>query len=284
MVSEHFDDLPVPPPDPEPRDGWATAPPDPDPVTAPAPDAGPLPPPTAPVREEARRAIEALVLVAEEPLPTNLLAQLLELAPPVVDALCRELAGEYATEGRGFQLVRVAGGWRYQSHPDAAPYVERFVLDGQSAKLSAAALETLAIIAYKQPISRAQVASIRGVSVDGVVRTLQQRGYIAEVARDPGPGQAVLYGTTRAFLEQVGLDDLEQLPPLGEFVPTAGVVEQLEQGLRPEVPLSPLDDGEEARARVDRFLAAGDDEEAAADTLAALDREADDPDAGRDDR
>ena len=103
-------------------------------------------------------------------------------------------------------LVRVAGGYRFQSHPDLAPYVERFVLEGQSARLSAAALETLAIVAYKQPVSRAQIAAIRGVNVDGVMRTLQQRGYIEEVARDPGPGQAVLYGTTRLFLERLGLD------------------------------------------------------------------------------
>ncbi len=186
------------------------------------------------VRDEARRAIEALVLVADEPLETNLIAQLLELAPAIVDELCRQLAAEYEAEGRGFRLVRVAGGWRYQTHPDQAPYVERFVLEGQSGKLSAAALETLAIVAYKQPISRAQVAAIRGVSVDGVVRTLQQRGYIDEVGRDPGPGQAVLFGTTRSFLEQVGLDDLGELPALGDFVPSAEVVEQLEQGLRPD--------------------------------------------------
>ena len=108
--------------------------------------------------------------------------------------------------------MRVAGGWRYQTQPDLAPYVERFVLEGQSAKLSAAALETLAIVAYKQPISRAQIAAIRGVSVDGVVRTLEQRGYIGEVARDPGPGQAVLFGTTPAFLEKMGLDSLAELP------------------------------------------------------------------------
>ncbi|MGH9113113.1 MAG: SMC-Scp complex subunit ScpB [Acidimicrobiales bacterium] len=189
--------------------------------------------------DEARRAIEAIVLVAEEPVDTNLLGQLLELAPAVVDGQCRDLAAEYAAEGRGFQLVRVAGGWRFQTHPDQAPYVERFVLEGQSAKLSAAALETLAIVAYKQPISRAQVGAIRGVSVDGVMRTLQHRGYIDEVSRDPGPGQATLFGTTRAFLEQLGLDSLEQLPPLGDFVPGAAVVEQLEQGLRPDGPTLP---------------------------------------------
>jgi segregation and condensation protein B len=191
------------------------------------------------VYDEARRAIEAIVLVAEEPMDTNLLGQLLELGPAVVDELCRDLAAEYEAQGRGFQLVRVAGGWRFQTHPDQAPYVERFVLEGQSAKLSAAALETLAIVAYKQPISRAQVGAIRGVNVDGVMRTLQHRGYIAEMARDPGPGQATLFGTTRAFLEQLGLDSLDQLPPLGDFVPGAAVVEQLEQGLRPHGPTLP---------------------------------------------
>jgi segregation and condensation protein B len=189
---------------------------------------------TGGMRDEARRAIEAIVLVSEQPIEANLLGQLLELSPAVVDELCRELAAEYEADGRGFQLARVAGGWRFQTHPDQAPYVERFVLDGQSAKLSAAALETLAIVAYKQPISRAQVAAIRGVSVDGVMRTLQQRGYIAEIGRDPGPGQAVMFGTTRAFLERLGLDALDDLPALGDFVPGADVVEQLERGLRPE--------------------------------------------------
>jgi segregation and condensation protein B len=189
------------------------------------------------VRAEARRAIEAVVLVSEQPIDVGLLGQLLELGPTVVDELCRELAAAYEAQGRGFQLARVAGGWRYQSHPDQAPYVERFVLAGQTAKLSAAALETLAIVAYKQPISRAQVASIRGVSVDGVMRTLQQRGYIAEVGRDPGPGQAAMFGTTRQFLERLGVDALGDLPALGDFVPGADVVEQLERGLRPEPPV-----------------------------------------------
>ena len=187
-------------------------------------------------RAEARRAIEAIVLVSETPIASNLVAQLLELRPAIVDELCRELADEYEQQGRGFQLARVAGGWRYQTHPEQAAYVERFVLEGQTAKLSAAALETLAIVAYKQPISRAQVASIRGVSVDGVMRTLQQRGYIAEIGRDPGPGQAVMYGTTTAFLEKVGADSLADLPALGDFVPGADVVEQLERGLRPDAP------------------------------------------------
>ena len=204
------------------------------------------------VRAEARRAIEAIVLVTEEPIDTGLLGQLMELRPAIVEELCLELAAEYESQGRGFQLVRVAGGWRFQTHPDEAPYVERFVLEGQHAKLSAAALETLAIVAYKQPISRAQVASIRGVNVDGVMRTLQHRGYIAEVGRDPGPGQAALFGTSQAFLEQLGLDSLDELPPIGDFVPGADVVEQLEHGLRPDAEplsdeLSQLDDTDAER-------------------------------------
>jgi segregation and condensation protein B len=186
------------------------------------------------LRLEARRAIEAVVMVSEQPIDVRLLGQLLELAPAAVEELCRELAAEYETDVRGFRLARVAGGWRFQTHPDQAPYVERFVLAGQTAKLSAAALETLAIVAYKQPISRAQVSAIRGVNVDGVMRTLHQRGYIAEVGRDPGPGQAVMFGTTRQFLEKLGVDSLTDLPALGDFVPSADVVEQLEQGLRPE--------------------------------------------------
>ena len=130
-------------------------------------------------------------MVADRPVDPHLLAQVTETAPAAMEALLAELAAAYETEDRGFVLVKVAGGYRFQSHPDLTGYVERFVLEGQNARLSSAALETMAIIAYKQPISRAQIASIRGVNVDGVVRTLEQRGYIAEVARDPGPGQAV---------------------------------------------------------------------------------------------
>lgn len=181
---------------------------------------------------ENKRALEAIVMVADTPVPTEMLAQLTSLAPQRVEELLNELGAEYAHDERGFQLVRVAGGWRYQSHPDQAPYIEQFVLEGQSAKLSAAALETLAIVAYKQPISRAQIASIRGVGVDSVVRTLEQRGYIGEVARDPGPGQAVMFGTTPEFLMKMGLDSLSQLPSIADFVPGADVVEALEIGLR----------------------------------------------------
>jgi segregation and condensation protein B len=201
------------------------------------------------------RAIEAIVLVATDPVPPDLLAQLLELPVTTVEQLCQRLADAYDEAGHGFQLVRVAGGYRYQSHPDLAPYVERFVLEGQSARLSAAALETLAIVAYKQPISRAQVAAIRGVDPDAVLRTLQSRGYLDQVGRDPGPGQAVLWGTTPQFLERLGLDSVADLPPIADFVPGADVVEALEAGLRvepvlfedldpvEEPPHDPADDG-----------------------------------------
>lgn len=195
-------------------------------------------------RTELHRALEAIVLVADEPVAPNLLAQLLEISVAKVEELCTELAASYEHAGHGFVLTRVAGGYRFQTAPDLSPYVERFVLEGQSARLSAAALETLAIVAYKQPLSRAQVAAIRGVDVDSVMRTLQQRGYVEEVARDPGPGQAVLFGTTRTFLEKLGLDSLEQLPPLGDFVPGPEMVEALEAGLRitPDEPLDPPTD------------------------------------------
>jgi segregation and condensation protein B len=182
------------------------------------------------------RAIEAILLVAVEPVPTDMLAQLLEQPSATIDRLCGELAAAYADAGHGFELVRVAGGWRYQTHADLAPYVERFLLDGQRARMSSAALETLAIIAYKQPLSRLQIASIRGVDPDGVIRTLVARGYVTEVGRDTGPGQAILYGTTPSFLEKLGLDSITDLPPIAEFVPGADVVEALEHGLRVEPP------------------------------------------------
>ncbi|MDW3218765.1 MAG: SMC-Scp complex subunit ScpB [Acidimicrobiales bacterium] len=177
-------------------------------------------------------AVEAILLVAEDPMPPELLAQLVGASPDEVVEVCDTLAREYEVDGRGFVLAKVAGGYRYQTATEQAPYVERYVLDGQSSRLSAAALETLAVVAYKQPVSRNQIASIRGVNVDGVMRTLQQRGYVDEVARDPGPGQAVLYGTTPTFLERMGLDSVSELPPLGEFFPGSDVVEALERGLR----------------------------------------------------
>jgi segregation and condensation protein B len=173
-----------------------------------------------------------VLTVAVEPVPPGMLAELLETPVERVEQLCSDLAATYEAEGRGFVLARVAGGYRLQSHPRLQAYVERFVLDGAPHRLSPAALETLAIVAYKQPVSRAQLAAIRGVNVDGVVRTLMLHGYVHEVGRDDGPGQAVLLGTTPLFLEKLGLDSPAGLPPLQQFVPDAEAVELLEQALR----------------------------------------------------
>jgi len=187
-----------------------------------------------------QRAIEAIVMVAHDPVPHELLAQLLEQPTALIEQWCDELAERYRIAGSGFELTRVAGGVRYQTAPDLTPYVERFLLHDQRARLSGAALETLAIVAYKQPISRAQVAAIRGVDPDGVLRTLQARGYIDEIGRDDGPGQAILFGTTSTFLEKLGLESVDDLPPIAEFIPGPDLVEALEVGLRvtPEIDVS----------------------------------------------
>lgn len=178
------------------------------------------------------KALEAILLVAVEPVAVKLLAQVLEQPTSVVEVLCNRLAASYDDAGHGFQLVQVAGGFRLQSRAEVSAYVERFILDGQQARISSAALETLAIVAYKQPISRSQISAIRGVDPESVLRTLQARGYITEVSREDGTGLALLYGTTPLFLERLGINSLENLPPISDFVPDAGVVEALEAGLR----------------------------------------------------
>ena len=210
---------------------------------------------------EARRAIEAMVMAATEPVHSTMLAQLLELPVDRIDELCNELAAEYETQGRGFQLARVAGGYRFQTHPDAFAYVERFVLDGQVTRLSGPALETLAIVAYKQPVSRVQLSAIRGVNVDATLKTLVARGYIEELGHDHTPGNPVLFGTTRLFLERLGLDTLDELPSLAEFIPDASIVEALERGLSlpPTEALEELsDDGNAEAEAVDIDLTAED--------------------------
>jgi segregation and condensation protein B len=182
---------------------------------------------------ELRRAIEAVVLVAVEPVSPGLLAELLEERADRVDAACDDLAAEYAAERRGFVLARIAGGVRLQTHPDLAPYVERFANREVSHRLSTAALESLAIVAYRQPVSRAQISALRGVNVEGVVRLLEQRGYIEAVGRAEGPGQPILYGTTELFLERLGLDRIDQLPPVEDFLPGPEVAVELEERMRP---------------------------------------------------
>jgi len=195
------------------------------------------------IAPEVVAALEAILLVAVEPVNVKLLAQVLEQPTSVVEVLCNRLATSYDEAGHGFQLVKVAGGFRLQTRPELSSYVERFVLDGQQSRVSSAALETLAIIAYKQPISRLQIASIRGVDPDAVMRTLHGRGYITAVGRDDGPGQAVMWGTTDLFLEKLGLPSISDLPPIASFVPDASIVEALEKTLRIDATIDETDEG-----------------------------------------
>jgi segregation and condensation protein B len=169
--------------------------------------------------EELRKAIEAILLVVEEPVEANTLAQVLEAPTEQVVATLHALRTEYVDDGRGFVLREVAGGWRFYTDPGAAAYVERFVLHGRSGRLSQAALETLAIIAYKQPVTRAQISEIRGVDADGAVRSLVTRGLVEEAGRAELPGQPLLYTTTSTFLERLGLRSVEELPRLPELAP-----------------------------------------------------------------
>jgi segregation and condensation protein B len=182
--------------------------------------------------DELGRAIEAVLLVAVEPVQPGLLAELLEEPVERVEETLQSLARGYEAQGRGFVLARIAGGARLQTHPDLAPYVERFANRDVSHRLSTAALETLAIVAYRQPVSRAQISSLRGVNVDGVSRLLEQRGYIEIVGRADGPGQPALFGTTDLFLERLGLDSLEQLPPVEDFLPGPELAVQFEQEMQ----------------------------------------------------
>jgi len=180
----------------------------------------------------ARAAIEAVLMVVDEPVTELSLASALEL--PVEDVLghLHTLEQQYAAEQRGFTLRSIAGGWRVYSRPEFAPVVEKFVLDGQQARLTQASLETLAVIAYRQPVSRARVSAVRGVNVDGVVRTLVSRGLIEEVD-DVGESGAVLYRTTTYFLQRLGLSSLDELPALAPYLPDADVIDELiEEGHR----------------------------------------------------
>jgi segregation and condensation protein B len=162
--------------------------------------------------------LEGMLTVALEPVPADVLADLVDADVPVVHEALRDLREEYEEERRGFALVELASGWAIQSAPDVAEWVTRFANRDVSHRLSAAALETLAIVAYRQPVSRVQISALRGVNVDGVVRLLEQRGYLAEVGRADGPGQAILYGTTELFLDRLGLAGLDQLPPIEAFL------------------------------------------------------------------
>jgi segregation and condensation protein B len=165
-----------------------------------------------------RTSLEAILLVADEPVPAVMLAQVLERPRNEVEAELRDLAAAYTAEDRGFELREIAGGWRYYTREDCAPLVERFVTDGQEVRLTQAALETLAVVAYRQPVSRARVSAVRGVNCDGVMRTLVLRGLTEEAGTDSETG-AILYRTTGYFLERLGLAGLQDLPDLAPFLP-----------------------------------------------------------------
>jgi segregation and condensation protein B len=190
--------------------------------------------PSAPASPtELQAALEAIMLVVDEPAPSALLAAVLATPEPAVVAALRSLQAAYDQEARGFELREVAGGWRFYTREAMATYVERFVLDGQAARLTQAALETLAVVAYRQPVSRTRVGAVRGVNVDGVMRTLVSRGLVEEAGSDHESG-AVLYRTSPYFLERLGLNGLSELPNLANFLPESTTIDQLEDELSRE--------------------------------------------------
>jgi segregation and condensation protein B len=183
---------------------------------------------------ELRAVIEAMLFVAEDPIPASEMAEVLEQPLAAVDDELAAYGTALQEQGRGLVLREIGGGWRLFTHPDAREYLERFSATDRVARLSKAALETLAVVAYKQPVSRGQVAEIRGVDSERSLRTLERRGMIAEIGTAPGPGQAFLYGTTPLFLEKLGLRALDELPPLADHIPPADVVDVLERPFRAE--------------------------------------------------
>jgi segregation and condensation protein B len=184
--------------------------------------------PSAPLRP----ALEAVLMVADQPLDEPTLASAVGHPLAEVGAALADLARDYDDSGRGFELRQVAGGWRYYTREELAGVVERFVLDGQQARLTQAALETLAVVAYQQPVSRSRVSAIRGVNVDGVMRTLLARGLVAEAGHDAVTG-AHLYATTRYFLERIGIDSLGDLPELAPLLPGLEVLEDEQEVAAP---------------------------------------------------
>ena len=230
-VPQPVPEPPLPVPDPIPHPSPEPNPlPEPGPLPEPEPEPEPQPEPELPEEPSAlarvplRAALEAILMVVDEPATVAHLADVLERPKRVVAAALGELAEEYTAQGRGFDLRFVAGGWRFYSRASCAPAVDRYVLDGQQARLTQAALETLAVIAYRQPVSRSRVSAVRGVNCDGVMRTLVQRGLVEETGSEPETG-AILYRTTQQFLERMGLRGLDALPELAPFLPEAADVE-----------------------------------------------------------
>lgn len=181
-------------------------------------------------------AIESILFVAEAPVPEGELSQVLEIPPKEVREGIAALGNRLAETGSGLVLRESGGGWRLYTRPDLHPFLERYAASPSASRLSRAALETLAVVAYRQPVSRGQVSEIRGVDSEQALKTLERRGLVDVVGTAPGPGQALLYGTNNTFLEKLGLRSLEDLPPLADHVPPADIVEALERPFRPEGP------------------------------------------------
>ena len=189
---------------------------------------------------ELRPSLEAILMVADQPLDQVTLASAVGYPVEEVAEALAALAAEYDEQGRGFELRSVAGGWRFYTREEFAPVVEAFVLDGQQARLTQAALETLAVVAYKQPVSRARVSAIRGVNVDGVMRTLLTRGLVEEAGQDGETG-ANLYRTTGYFLERIGITSLDDLPELAPYLPDMDDMEDELGALAQPAPAAPSD-------------------------------------------
>lgn len=183
-------------------------------------------------------ALESILFVAESPVPEPELSEVLELPPAEISAALKALGDRLSASGSGLVLKEAAGGWRLYTRPDLRPYLERFAASPTATRISRAALESLAVVAYRQPVSRGQVGEIRGVDSEQALRTLEQRGLVEVVGTAPGSGQALLYATTDLFLEKLGLNSISDLPPLADHVPPAEVVEALERPFRPEDPSS----------------------------------------------
>ncbi|MGW1739175.1 SMC-Scp complex subunit ScpB [Nocardia sp. NPDC001965] len=180
--------------------------------------------------DEFRAALEALLLVVDTPAPVEQLATALDEAPHRVERTLREMSAELASRRSGIDLRFAGDGWRFYTRSEYAPYVERMLLDGARSKLTRAALETLAVVAYRQPVTRARVSAVRGVNVDGVMRTLLARGLITEAGTDPETN-GTLYGTTELFLERIGLASLSDLPPLAPLLPGVDLIDEINDSL-----------------------------------------------------
>jgi segregation and condensation protein B len=183
---------------------------------------------------ETRAAIEAILFVAETPVAAQELAEVIEVSLADIEIALADIEQDLLERDAGIVLRGIAGGWRLYTAAAMLPYLERFAASDRAARLSNAALETLAVVAYRQPVSRGQIAEVRGVDSERALHTLERRGLVHEIGTAPGPGQALLYGTTELFLEKLGINGPQDLPPLADHVPPADIVETLERPFRPE--------------------------------------------------